>query len=236
LARRAITLYDGFAGGVLAGGQGVDQDKAALYRDRDLSLLARGMLLQTGQERLIQQVLSRRFAASLRLDVAVDRLRQELENHVEAVNPLRSFLFWNRTRRGMGSIPYGILKHVPVVHAPFLDHDLFDFLSAVGDRLVAKKRLHDETIRRSYPAFADVPYENKEIRRTFGPSDRTYYPEARREFWRYLNEVGVESSRQVNRAYLRTKLGVDLLLRRVESPWYMGIALHAIELERAMSS
>jgi hypothetical protein len=236
LSGRVRTLYDGLAGGNQAGGDGEEEDKTALYGQGQLSSLARAFLFRDDRERVIERVLERRFGGAIGLDVAVERVREELENHVEAVNPLWSFLFWNRQRRGMGSIPYAIFRDIPVVHAPFLDHALHDFLSTVDRAWVVKKRLHDETIRRSYPEWADVPYEDKRIRPTLGPSDRRYYPEARRQFWRYLDEVGAESSRQVNRAYLRAKLAMDLLLRKVESPWYMGIALHAIELEKEISS
>jgi hypothetical protein len=124
-----------------------------------------------------------------------------------------------------------MFKDIPVVHTPFLDHDLFDFLSAVDHGLVAKGRLHEATIRQSYPEFADIPYESKEIKSTFGPSDGRYYPQARREFRRYLSEASTQSCRDVKRTYLRMKLGIDLLLGKIESPWYMGIALYSIELQ-----
>ena len=38
--------------------------------------------------------------------------------------------------------------------------------------MVEDNRLHDETIRRSYPEFADIPYENKKARAVFGGKPR----------------------------------------------------------------
>jgi hypothetical protein len=44
---------------------------------------------------------------------------------------------------------------------PYLDSDLFDFLTALPDWMLLKRTLHDETIVRAYPNFASVPYSEK---------------------------------------------------------------------------
>ena len=58
-------------------------------------------------------------------------LRAELAKHADAPNPVASFFFWNRTRREVSLIPYGLLRTIPTVHSPFLDHDLYDLMTSL---------------------------------------------------------------------------------------------------------
>lgn len=226
------TTYDGLAGEVLSAGFMQSQQKNDLFRSQRFEALGRLILDESCHEDVIQKVLSPDAYRSIPMDAAIERLVSELKKHQGAPNPLLSFLFWNRTRRCIASIPFAIFHQLPKVHVPFLDHALFDFLFSLDASMVEGNRLHDETIRRSYPDFADIPYENKALRPTFTPADRSYYPQARKEFYGYLRDAPAAAIEVVNRAYLYSKIGIDLLLRRVEPPWYMRTALQAIELER----
>src|SRR5690606_13487146 len=89
---------------------------------------------------------------------AEHRLVDELARHTQAPNPIAAFYFWNRTRREIALIPYGLLANVPRVHCPFVDRDLYNFLAGLPWRSVADNNLHTEAIHRAYPEYADIPF------------------------------------------------------------------------------
>lgn len=232
LAGQVDAVYDGLAGSVLSGGFMLAQRKLDLFQARDFQTLASEVLEESSFEGKLRHVLAPDFYRQLPLGLAVDRVTRELARHADTRNPVLSFVFWNRTRRCIASIPFAVLHQVPRVHVPYLDHALFDFLFSLDADVVDGNRLHDETIRRAYPAFADVPYQDKKARAAFLPEERDYYLQARRELFGYLRRAPAKASRLVQRPYLYAKIGSDLLTRRIETPWYMRTALQAIELER----
>lgn len=232
LAGCVDTLYDGLAGSVLSGGFMLAQRKMDLFRAGDFEALARLLLSENGAEGAIGNVLAGRVSREIPMELAVQRMIPELRRHADVPNPVLSFVFWNRTRRCVASIPFAILHQVPFVHVPYLDHALFDFLFSLDSSMVDGNRLHDETIRRAYPEFADVPYENKKARATMRPDERSYYLDARHELFAYLRQSPADGLRAVNQTYLYAKIAADLLTRKIDPPWYMRVALQAIELER----
>jgi len=75
-----------------------------------------------------------------------------------------SFFFWNRTRREIALASYRILNGGTEVLSPYLDHDLFDFLASLPASLMLDRQFHSETIRRAYPEYADIPFEDRGAR------------------------------------------------------------------------
>lgn len=232
LAGRFSTTYDGLAGDVLSAGFMASETKTELFRSGDFSGLAQTILGESKNEELLRKLFARGFYESIAIQGAIERLVRELKVHADERNPLMSFLFWNRTRRCIGSIPFGVLHEVPVVHVPYLDHDLYDFFFSLEPELVAGNRLHDETIRRSYPEFCDIPYENKRAVPVFSSADLSYYSQARRELFGYMCRTSSRERKHVNVSYILSKVGVDMLVGRRTAPWYLRAAVQAIELER----
>lgn len=226
------TIYDGLAGSVLSGGFMLAEQKVILFRDGGLKELARIVLGENKGEEALSKIFSGEFYKKIPLEAAVERLAVELEKHRDQPNPVLSFVFWNRTRRCVASIPFAIFHEVPVVHVPYLDHDLFDFLFSLDVSVVEQNRLHDEVIRRSYPEFADVPYENKKAKAVFSKQDCSYYRNARVEFFSYLRGCTRSDCSKINRGYLFAKLVADFVARKVDAPWYMRPALQLIEVDR----
>lgn len=224
--------YDGLAGSVLSGGFMLAARKMELFRDGRFDELARLILQENHNEGTLRHVFSEDFYRTLALDAAVERLVPELRRHADTPNPVLSFVFWNRTRRCVASIPFAVMHGVPVVHVPYLDHELFDFLFALDASMVENNRLHDATIRRAYPEFADVPYEDKKARAVFRPDEHHYYRDARKDLFAYLRTVPREARAQVRASYVYAKIGFDLVGGKKESPWYMRPALQRIELEK----
>jgi len=231
LNNKVSTMYDGLAGSVLSGGFMLAGAKFELFRAQKLEELAELILRENRLEDANKHVLAKALYDSMPMDLAIERLVTELRKHVSARNPMLSFNFWNRTRRCVATIPFAILSDVPVVHCPYLDHELFDFLVSVDESMMAGNRLHDETIRRAYPQHADIPFEDATLKATFTNFDRTYYRTSRKEFASYLMRRGWSGLDAVRPQYLFPKLLLEWSQNVAASPWYMRTALHAIEVD-----
>jgi hypothetical protein len=44
------------------------------------------------------------------------------------------------------------------VLAPYLDRDLFDFLTSLPGPMLEDRRFHNDVIRRAYPKYAGIPF------------------------------------------------------------------------------
>lgn len=226
------TVYDGLAGEVLSAGFMLDDRKTELFRREAWEALARLILEEGKAGPVLDSVFSKGFGAQISLDAAVERLVPELKRHAGLPNPVLSFIFANRTRRCIASIPFAMLHQMPVVHVPYVDRELFEFLSGLDPAMMAGGRLHDETIRRAYPEYADIPYEDKSVKAVMLPADHAYYRSARRAFFSYLREAPAAATTLVKRSHLFARIGADLLRASSGAPWYMRPALQAIELEK----
>lgn len=226
------TVYDGLAGEVLSAGFMLDSRKTELFRQEAWPELARLILGESAVEPVLRSVFTDDFCSRIQLNDAVERLVPELRRHAGLPNPLLSFIFANRTRRCVASIPFAILHQIPVVHVPYLDHAIFDFLSALDPSMMEGGRLHDETIRRAYPEYADIPYEDKSVKAVMSAKDRDYYRAARRAFFSYLHQAPASSTTLVRKKHLYARLGTDFMTGKGDAPWYMRPVLQSIELER----
>jgi asparagine synthetase B (glutamine-hydrolysing) len=161
-ARRAagqeVVIYDGIGGDTLSQAKYLTAHRLELFRKRRLARYAEEELRPEAYlPVLLQKDVYRRFSRAL----AVERLKRELRTHVDAPNPVSSYRFWNRTRRTVAPAPFGLLASAATVRAPFLDADLYDFLASLPAKLVLDRALHTDTIVRSYPQFASMPYERE---------------------------------------------------------------------------
>ncbi len=139
--------YDGIGGDVLSAGLFLEEWNLGLFEKRRFEELAR---------RLVTPGRIPTWNIDLPYDAAMDRVIQELRFHSNAANPVGSFYFWSRTRRMIGSSAFNLIPGT--VYAPYLDPDLWEFLSGLPARMFLDHTFHTETIARAYPEFADVPY------------------------------------------------------------------------------
>lgn len=157
VAGRGVVVYDGIAGDTLSEAKYMSAHRMALMRSGDMRRYAAEELL--GEDylpALLEPALYRRLARGL----ALERLEAELRTHADAPNPVGSYRFWNRTRRAVAMAPFGLLAAVATVRAPFLDHDLYDFLASLPGELLVDRTFHSATIARAYPAFVRIAYED----------------------------------------------------------------------------
>lgn len=165
------TVYEGVGGDVLSTLTLFRTSPAQqrLYAEGNLEKLADTLL---GGEGYLPRVLpSEQYRRSNR-DVAVARVVRELARHVDAPRPLASFLLYNRSRRVTGLPPASLLGAVSTVWCPYLDADLFDFLSALPPDVMAgadTHDFHDAAVARAYPQYAGVPYAVKAAHRRSAP-------------------------------------------------------------------
>jgi asparagine synthase (glutamine-hydrolysing) len=160
------SIFDGLGGDVLSAGLRLTAERDSLYRSGLLSELAADMI--GGGDRVARRFLARSLCKRFSKDLALERLIQELAKFAPAHNPLTQFYLWNRTRREVAQYTYGMLGRRHEVFAPFMDADLFDFLLSLPSSMLMGKTFHTEVIAESYPALADLRYENKgAVRRSY---------------------------------------------------------------------
>lgn len=149
------TTFDGIAGDVLSSGFRLQPVPVALLERRAWRDLARHYLADEGFERVMRRDAVRRFPR----EAAVERIAPLVESHQTAANPLASFFFWNRTRREIALVPFGLLSRVGRVVTPYLDRAVFDLLAALPAEVFRGRRFHVDVIRRAHPRFAHLPFE-----------------------------------------------------------------------------
>ncbi len=155
-------IYEGGPDGVYYGGycDDVSQNLFALGDTSEVArrLIGRWQNWQSSEDALLR-VLTPEAAVRFPMDIAIERLRQELDRHLDAPNPQASFYFWNRGRRVAALQPFSIARRAGVMAVtPYLDHDLLDFLAALPKEVTLGKAAHDAAIHRTYPAFRDIPF------------------------------------------------------------------------------
>jgi len=159
LASQPGCSYDGVAGDMLSRPnlRQVPADLVA-YRAGRLAEIAASMFDQ--QDVLIRNMLTDDAHQTFAREPALDRLVEELAKHTAAPNPLLSFWFWNRTRRYLGPVIFGIFRRTRV-WTPYLDEDLFDLLTGLAPEVIMQpgEDLHTATIKRGYPQYAHFPFE-----------------------------------------------------------------------------
>lgn len=231
LKGRTSTLYDGLAGSVLSGGFMTDERKLERYRENRLEELASIVLNEAGNEGFNNTVLKASFRKKIAMEIGVERVVKELQRHADATNPMLSFIFWNRTRRGVSQIPLAIMAHIPSVHCPYLDRDVYDFLTSVEPSYFLNNKLHDEAIRRAYPSYTQLPYEDSLKRADYQQGDYRYFKQSVNELWVYLLRQGFRPSKLLRKNYLVSRVFYDLLKHKNYMPWYLIKSVFCLELE-----
>ena len=228
LSKNAACVFDGIGGDVLSAGLFLDQERVTLASEGRLTELADLIL---GPETTLKSVCARGMYERMSRDAARSRVVIELERHTNAANPVGSFYFWNRTRRDIALIPYAMMSCVPFVIAPYLDWDLFEFLSSLPASRLLSKGFHGQVIAKAYPEFGTLGYAKK-------PTGSRYDGRQCMEFARKLLSLGkplLDSEGILNVRYFYVRL-----LRCLVDPnyarcteWLLSLVLYCSQLGRA---
>jgi asparagine synthetase B (glutamine-hydrolysing) len=201
-------IYDGIGGDVLSAGLFLTKELLEVFASGDWSETANRLFppqIDEALAHLLQPEQCQRFSRG----VAVERLSQELPRHRHAANPVGSFVFWNRTRRSIAAVPLCIMaKEERIVFTPYLDDELFDFLSALPASLLLDHQFHTKAIQRSFPDAGAVAFSEKK-------ADDTVRRDGHIRFARQLFLAFGPRSRYVSMAYVWPRL-----LRSFVDPGY----------------
>jgi asparagine synthetase B (glutamine-hydrolysing) len=205
VAGRSAVVYDGLGGDVLSAGLFATPERSRLWKEGRFTALAEDLLssFEGGggySEDTLRHTFDPTSLQRFARQTAVERLVRELEPHREAANPMLSFCFFNRTRRDVALLPCRVLSSASSVRTPYLDHALFDFLSALPAEICLDHAFHKDTIARRFPAFASFPFASYAV-----ADDRR----ARTHFRRFAAEVF---------GYTRATLGIPALRRSSMMP------------------
>lgn len=225
---RFDSVYDGIAGDVLSAGLFLNPELDNAFRSQNVNAITAQLLtLSVSMESILKELLRGKLKESLNQETASRRLAREVERHLNAPSPATSFYFWNRTRRDIALAPYSLLTDIPNVYAPYLDHNLFDFLATLPASMLMDHSFHNDTIARAYPAFADHPYADH---KAAAPTDDTdvrarFVAEAARKFLLH------RPSTLMNNMVPRAKMLVGVLSRGRIIPWISPLVIYLEQIE-----
>ena len=225
---RFASAYDGIAGDVLSQSKFLKPDLDVLFHREDPLAICDALFARHASSfHGIRTLLNGPLQACLDPGAARTRLAREITRHLGRPNPVGSFIFWNRTRREIALAPYSLLHGIDRVYSPFVDHDLFDFLTTLPSSMLIDHCFHDDTIARAYPHFAHIPYAHNAIS---GSDDRATRTRFATDAARALM-LG-KRSRLTKNVMPRAKLLATLVSGGRVAPWVSPtiIYLHQLEL------
>ena len=232
LAKNFEVAYDGIGGDVLSAALFVNSRRLGLFESGNTENIANEML-QDQNEATLAALLTPEMYARCSRKLAISNLQVEIGKHLCSPNPVGSFFFWNRTRREIALVPYGLLGSLPHVFSPYLDHDLFDFLVSLPVAMLADHAFHTDTISRAYPQYAHIPYQG-EIAQDDGHDLNAHLllkAQFSRDVAKYM--LFTKPSRMMRNSYLFPRLLASLVSRKFSAHaiWYTPTALYLRQLE-----
>lgn len=165
-ARGTLPLWDGIGGDVLSNGLFLTEWRHKCFVDNRLDELAES-LVKKGKIMLADD------PSVFNYEAAVIAVRQELERHKGAANPIGSFYFWNRTRVQIASSAFGLFRPLgnETTLTPYLDRDLWRFLSSLPASMLMDQSFHTRVIDMAYPKYSDIGYSGKTGSKTPAAND-----------------------------------------------------------------
>jgi asparagine synthetase B (glutamine-hydrolysing) len=225
LAREPGRVFDGLAGDYLSAGGGLDPKSIELLDAGRIDDLATHLLVRRRMPELT--VLADKTAFPF--EAAQARVRRELERQLGAVNPIGSFFFWNRVRRGIGASSFGIMGARDVC-VPFLDYDVFDVLTGLPVEMYVDRKFHSEAIWRTFPEYAHIPFEKKSKTPASNPRGYLF-----RNWMKLLAHCAMRGRDVVDLSYVAPRLLAHALLGEAKPVWYDGLVVYAIQLAETLA-
>ncbi|MGB7582218.1 MAG: hypothetical protein WBL85_07235 [Sedimentisphaerales bacterium] len=155
-------FYEGTGVGALARGDLFTPENVALYKANRLRDIANWVFDKFGPPTEFFDCLPEEFNFLGRTrDISVELFANELGTLLTAANPLTAMSFWNWGRRAIALWPFGIASRIKRVNTPYLDRNLYDFVSSFAPELVLRQEPQAAAIKKAFPEFADVPFYNE---------------------------------------------------------------------------
>lgn len=225
-AGRPAMVFDGIGGDFLSDGRFLSEQRLALLEAGRIRDLADDLLHRPGH---LPDLLSDDVAGRLSRDVAITRLQAELTRHLDAPNPLQSYIFQNRCRREIATFPFTFYSPEVEKRCPYLDHEVVDFLLSLPARVFLPPSFHADAINRAFPEHAAIPFETPTVRR-----DERYRQELLALFAEIDAWLEREPSRLLDRAKVRARMDEHLAGGRTPA-LFTAHLIYALQLERFVS-
>lgn len=154
----AQAVWDGLGGDVLTAGLFYSDEQYDLARRGQTRAWAELIAPDTPERKACIDIAFGPWAESLGHRHAVDRLAEEMENHLHHHNPVTSFYFWNRTRGCVALGPMCFYRSVQRLMFPLLDLDVWELAFAMPAAIQRTKAFHTQQLRQIYPSFNHIPF------------------------------------------------------------------------------
>lgn len=158
-----VSIYEGVAGDTLSGSRFSTPELLRLLDAGKLREVASRLI---PSEHYLALALPTEIYREASREAAIDRIIEEVNRYASEFDPLRSFRFFNRTRRTVSLNPCVLWRRGGPVWCPYLYAPLVDFLRSVpvSHRLGSVfNQFHTDAIRRGYPGTAHIPYASKNV-------------------------------------------------------------------------
>jgi len=158
--------------------------------------------------------------------LAVERMLPALKKYKEFHKPQSAFEFYSRARRNI-ALSTRSLTNAKGVYFPYLDKELFEFLSAVPIESYPANDFHTSIILKSYPDYANIPFRIKASKAPYSWFDKLSY--------KYMKCIGLcfffinsELSNYFDRRRILTRLVGSLLfpVKAGTEEWVGPMLLH----------
>ncbi len=149
-------VFDGLAGDILCNGSYFNSTVAKQLNDSRIADAAYRWLSSP----TYMPYLRRKYQKRWHSDLARQALEQAFAPHINAPDPVKSFLFWNRIRREIALLPIAMAGSVAPIYLPYEDPDLLAFCLSLPWPEYGEPGFHDEVIMECYPDAMGIPYSN----------------------------------------------------------------------------
>ena len=154
--------YDGLGVGSLTRNSAASPRMMDLLRRGDMFQWAKRFFEMTAStsDAWLDQIIAQAPFPIADADTVVSDLRQELNRHLEAPNPITSFTFENWGRRSISLNPFGICREQKKIQLPFMDRDLVAWTRSIPVDMTHQNDIQTEACHRLYPEFKDIPFDD----------------------------------------------------------------------------
>lgn len=157
-------VFDGLAGDVLSNGLYFDQEIAEAIRNSKTKAAAALLMQRSGG---YLSYLTPEYGQRWNGEMALDAIEQEMRLFTNSPDPMKAFLFWNRTRREIALLPLAMAATRVPVRLPYLDDSLLSFLLSLPAAGYGAEGFHDSVIAEAYPEARGIPYASKRTKRNY---------------------------------------------------------------------
>ena len=165
-------ILDGFGGDVLSQSKIVTAQMHECYQNRDWARLYR---LIAPSDPYYNAHFGARPELLLLPERLEARLQAELLKFADDVIPIKSFYFWNRSRRAIAISSFRQLNGNSQPFFPYMQAGVFDFLLSLPPAEYFSQDFHARCIGLAFPDFAAMPYASRHSRGDALASKRKFY-------------------------------------------------------------